>query len=466
MPALVVRLPGTDGETAMIDTDADPSTWPEPIRAKVEAAEARRAAALADLLAVKVTAARPGADPEPVTETRTLEPTTAPDWPAPPDDAAYHGLAGTIVRAIAPHTEADPVGLLGTFLAIFATRAGNGWGFHQGDWQAPALFVALVGETAIGRKGTAFGNIREAFNLADESWKDVLVTGLGSGEGLITYLRDHEGDPRALVLETEFGRLLTAMTREGSTLSPIIRNAWDGVPLGRQVASRKQSGSVADHHVGILANITNVELARLLTSSDAANGFGNRFLWLAVRRGALQPFTQPVGGLVSPFIPSLKAALEFAGRRGQMRRTLAGDQWWEAFYRNRRPRVGLAGALTARAEAYVVRLSMIYALLDGETAIDVPHLEAARALWEYAERSALYVFGDSTGDRHADALLKMLRRDGGRVGYLEAKREIGLYRAADMDDVVRLLETLGLARLVRVEKSSGGRPRREIEVAR
>ncbi|MGB8876452.1 MAG: hypothetical protein WCD11_09050, partial [Solirubrobacteraceae bacterium] len=30
-------------------------------------------------------------------------------WPAPPEQAAYHGLPGAIVQKIAPHTEADPV---------------------------------------------------------------------------------------------------------------------------------------------------------------------------------------------------------------------------------------------------------------------------------------------------------------------------------------------------------------------
>ena len=30
-------------------------------------------------------------------------------WPAPPEQAAYHGLPGAIVQKVAPHTEADPV---------------------------------------------------------------------------------------------------------------------------------------------------------------------------------------------------------------------------------------------------------------------------------------------------------------------------------------------------------------------
>ena len=41
------------------------------------------------------------------------------DYPAPPDEAAYYGLAGEIVRRIAPQTEADPVALLVQFLVAF-----------------------------------------------------------------------------------------------------------------------------------------------------------------------------------------------------------------------------------------------------------------------------------------------------------------------------------------------------------
>ena len=31
-------------------------------------------------------------------------------WPDPPAPEAYYGLAGDVVRAIEPHSEADPVG--------------------------------------------------------------------------------------------------------------------------------------------------------------------------------------------------------------------------------------------------------------------------------------------------------------------------------------------------------------------
>jgi len=64
----------------------------------------------------------------------------------------------------------------------------------------------------------------------------------------------------------------------------------------------------------------------------------------------------------------------------------------------------LAGAATARAEAHVVRLALIYALLDCAQAIRLEHLEAALALWRYSAHSARWIFGDSLGDPTADEI--------------------------------------------------------------
>jgi hypothetical protein len=66
--------------------------------------------------------------------------------------------------------------------------------------------------------------------------------------------------------------------------------------------------------------------------------------------------------------------------------------------------------VTARSEAQVLRLSMIYALLDKSAVIRGEHLEAAYALWQYAEDSARFIFGNSVGDALADRLLAAIRQ--------------------------------------------------------
>jgi DNA replicative helicase MCM subunit Mcm2 (Cdc46/Mcm family) len=53
---------------------------------------------------------------------------------------------------------------------------------------------------------------------------------------------------------------------------------------------------------------------------------------------------------------------------------------------------GLFGAVTARGEAYVIRLGLLYALLDLSDHIGPEHLRAALAVWQYCEDSARFIF--------------------------------------------------------------------------
>lgn len=387
-------------------------------------------------------------------------------WPAPPDDAVYHGPLGEIVGAVAPHTEADPVGVLGTLLASVGAAMGNLRFIYQGSAQAPNLFVVLVGDSSTGRKGTAGSIAREVMNRAYPDWNQLIVAGLGSGEGLVGYLKANEkqGEPRALVMESEFGRLLTVMAREGSTLSPMVRDAWDGVPMGR-ILAREQS-IVHSHHVGIVAHVTPIELRAKLSGTDAANGFGNRFIWLAVRRTRLVPFpTSPVEHIDPALFAAVGAAIAEAQTPGEVPWSPDARDAWEDLYLElsmRRP-WGLLAAMTARTEAQVVRLALVYALLDRSPVIDVPHLRAAHGLWDYAVRSVASVFGTSTGDRHADALRAQLAD--GPLKWEDAKRALGVRSAADLESAVALLESLGIAERAKTRLATSKRPATVLRLA-
>jgi hypothetical protein len=52
----------------------------------------------------------------------------------------------------------------------------------------------------------------------------------------------------------------------------------------------------------------------------------------------------------------------------------------------------ILGGCWNRGEAQVLRLSMIYALLDGHATIELSHLKCAVACWEYCEDSAKFIF--------------------------------------------------------------------------
>ena len=109
-------------------------------------------------------------------------------------------------------------------------------------------------------------------------------------------------------------------------------------------------------------------------------------------------------------VGKVRKALDAARRCATIHRDPEANEAWEAVYPElTAERPGMFGAITARAEAHVLRLSVIYALLDGGAIVRLPHLEAALAVWQYAEDSARFIFGDATGDPIADRVPVCLR---------------------------------------------------------
>src|SRR5262249_35496845 len=83
--------------------------------------------------------------------------------------------------------------------------------------------------------------------------------------------------------------------------------------------------------------------------------------------------------------------------------------WAKNYSRLNADQPGMLGGIVARAPAQVVRLALIYALLDKEKQIDEVHLKAGLAVWEYCEESASIIFSGLLGNEMADAILYSLR---------------------------------------------------------
>lgn len=400
-----------------------------------------------------------------------LMPGAAP-WPSPIAEEAFHGLAGDIVRKIEPNTEADPVALLLQFLVYFGNCAGRQ--SHQiieADRHGLNEYVAIVGETSKARKGTSESHIRLLFSAVAGDWKTRIKTGLSSGEGLTWQIRDEvegrdgkiedEGEPdkRLLVVQRELAEVLRRMEREGNSLSSTLRDAFDGLPLASLV--KHSPGRCEEPHVSVVGHITRDELTRYLTRTEAANGLGNRFLWACVRRARILPRG---GGRVDLRAEEqrLTEAVAFAAGAGVL--TLSEPAWqvFEAVYEPlSEGKPGLLGAMIARAEAHVRRLAAIYAVLDQSRRIEVPHLLAALAVWDYCEASARFIFGDTLGDPDADQVLEALRAAAPAGVTADELRE-HFQRNWPSSRRARALSSLITKGMVRAEKGvpgeRGGRP--------
>jgi hypothetical protein len=160
---------------------------------------------------------------------------------------------------------------------------------------------------------------------------------------------------------------------------------------------------------------------------------------------------------LAPLVGKLRDAVTFAKGTGEITRDPQAKKFWAQKYPTlSADKPGLAGALTARAEAQVLRLSCIYALLDQSAVIRTEHLLAAIALWEYADRSVSFVFGDCLGDPLADELLRLLRLCPKGLTRTDMHHLLGRNVLADrIGRALGLLLERGLAR--REEEETGGR---------
>ena len=422
-------------------------------------------------------------------ETAVMPPSV--EWPSAPRPEAYHGLAGDVVRAIEPHSEADPAALLLTFLTCFGAAVGDGPHYLvEGDKHPARLFTVLVGPTGAGRKGTSWGRINQLFEQVRTvpDYRDLFdpepaqtASGLSSGEGLIWHVRDSTtklkrrknedsghweyrmevddpgvDDKRLLAYESELGRMLRVMSREGNPLSAIQRQAWDSGDLA--VLNKNQPYKATGAHISIIGHITREELLVRFDSTEAANGFGNRYLWIAVRRSKL---LAEGGEVPSETIVALASrlleALRFARDRGRLRRSTEASQMWaQAYVDLTADRPGLFGAITGRAEAQVTRLSLIFALLDSSPEIRPEHLEAALAVWDYAERSSRWIWGDGLGNADADRVFEALRNRGA-LTQNQIFREVfqGNVKSGRIGKALAVLEAAGLVQ--RREQETNGR---------
>lgn len=393
------------------------------------------------------------------------------EWPHPPDPAAYHGLAGDIVAAIEPHTEADPVALLVQLMVAFGSVVGRRPHCRaEADRHGMNLYAALVGASAKGRKGTSWGHVRGLVEYVDTEWRERVQAGLSSGEGLIHAVRDQvikdedvvdDGvkDKRLLALEAEFASTLRVLARDGNTLSAVIRCAWDTGDLS--TLTKTSPARATGAHVSIITHTTRDELLRFLTATESANGFANRFLWACVRRSKVLP----EGGRIAevdfaPLLKRLHEAAEAAMHTDEIRRDEAARALWHEVYPDlSEGRPGLLGAITARAEAQVMRLSAIYALLDTSAVVREEHLQAALALWDYSARSAAFIFGESLGDPVADEILRALRHTPEGMTRTEIRDLFGRNRSgSEIGRALSVLAEQGLIVRIESERREAGRP--------
>jgi hypothetical protein len=402
------------------------------------------------------------------------------------DPKALHGLAGQMVRLLDPYTEADPAAVLFCLLAYAGCMFGRGPHLEAAGSHPGRVWPILTGSTSAGAKGTAMTAVSRLFHAIQEGnpfLTERVHTGLSSSEGLIKLVRDMQGDPedekhfdpgvrdkRTLILEAEFASVLGRARREGNTISATLRDAYDGGRL--QTIVTRNPMVATEHHITVLANITPDELVERLAAVDVANGFANRFLVVYSERSKLLPDPGfPDEDERMDVAARFQTVLDRAADVRRMTRTEAAGVLWAREYISRHSRKLPPGspveAMFARWHAHAARLSVVYALLDGSPVIDVPHLEAALAAWDYVEASVLALFNNPDSDHDLGRVMEYINEQPG-VGVTRTQISKEVFQRnrskKELDELFRKLLATGRYQVARVPRTGpdgqplGGRP--------
>ena len=413
-------------------------------------------------------------------------------WPHFPLEAACPGLLGDFVRLATNNSEADPAAVCVTALVRFCAEV-YGYAPHKGPHifvgetlHPPRLFAIICGNSSKARKGTSRQPVMRLFGRQYCVPEELVKLGLplparetggplSTGEGLAFHLREYtesereqfleehpdavlhdKGDKRLVVMDEEFASALACIKREGNTLSMGIRCFWDSgdyAPLTKHIPVE-----VKGAHVNILGHITMQELEVALGNVQVFNGFANRFLWICARRTKLVPLPVPLPEeKVAPLQKLLWELVAFAQSLNRLDLSpRAHDLWCSVYPELSRDHTGAVGSIINRAEAQTLRLALAYALWDGQGQIDETHLEAALALWGYAQESALYIFQNRDADPLEERVLEALKN--GPVSATELSRFFsGNVSKKRLQPVLQQLEARQKIRLCK--QKTEGRPK-------
>jgi hypothetical protein len=382
-----------------------------------------------------------------------VEPIERPeDYPVLDEEALY-GPIGDAIKLVAPYTEADPAAVLGTVLAYVSALIGpETWTRVSNITLRASLFALIVGPTAEGRKGTSHHQALELIGDIDDVR---CVGGLTSGEGMVELLAGKEAERQhTIVTEEEFARFLDSAGRNGSTISSTVRQLFDGSRLGHTTVAG--SKVVEDYHVAFLGHITPDELRKCLSDSDKSNGLANRFMMVASHTERVITFGATDAAAQSAIRAGRAAHLGDLARQGQGRGLVPlSDEALAAYHHIRVEETKHpSGSLLARMPQQLLRIALVYAVMDAAAEVTLAHLLAAYRFLIYVAATTEFIYGD--GATRLEAKVLGAVRSAGSAGLRLTDLRRALSNHGTSKEMHATIDSLADQQLVRVEKDESG----------
>jgi hypothetical protein len=364
---------------------------------------------------------------EALTEEMPLEPENMyPDRPMPRAEV-YTGVLGKAAHAFREYSEADPIGILFSMLALASGAIGGGPHIFAMEDHPLITQVCLIGDKGFGLKGTATNHARDLFRRALPTFagKHVGTWTPVSGPDFVFRVADmaigaewFKGDvkleelvlaeenplkwirsrfPMTLIVQ-EWVNIISA-ARMDPNLDSHMRTSWQGDDL--QAKLKKGWLDLVAPHIAIIGNTTPTEFLGTIGVRSIDGGSLTRLLIAFVHQTQTIRVTKRIpANMLDRFAEGIKAGVTYAQKVGEVTWTPEAEKLWAT------PKTGIHDRLMSRVlsdpllkeffsnrpRVHAPRLAATYALMGKRSKITPADIKAAWAILDYAMDSVLFMF--------------------------------------------------------------------------
>ena len=389
-------------------------------------------------------------------------PAAATEFPA----SAWTGLFAHWRDIVAPCTEAALENIWSALLVTVGMTIGRNVWRESPQPLYPNFYVLLLGATGDSRKSTVLWLLRQLLEHVGVEFQN--LAGVASVEGIYEALARRDAT-KALIYNDEF-RSLLAVGKRQSTQNLLPRlNSLYYCPARDSIERVKDSTIIVEPFVSLVAATPRAYVDDLLTDLEIRGGFLNRFLIVS---GSEQPPKPIVRAPTAAAWESIARPLRQIGARfnnspTHFEMTAEAEQLWCKFYtdwkNSRRGWQQKPAELTARTFEHVLKISVVYAALDGKTEITADALARAVEIGAWLESNTVTLFSDAgldfLGKAEAAILgilkpkVKMFRRDLQQVAFKKGFNAEFFNRAIkglEANDLIELGQDFSLANRKRI----------------
>lgn len=329
-------------------------------------------------------------------------------------------------RALEGVTEAADEHHFSAFVTIVGAVLGRRVYVYNGYRLYPNFYTLNVGPAGSTKKTTVQRLGRDVIQRVDENL--TIQSAVGSGEGLLEALAEADNADgqapmhrRLLLVQSEMGQLLSKARQDGSgTLISYLLDAYDSPPV-LNPRTRMKPITAYKPTLSLMAASTVAHLARYVQDADWYGGLGSRlFICIAEPKAPIPRPCRPDQMLLSRVVSDIHKAIERWPEETEFKMTDDAVRRWDTWYvanKKYEGKLGEAADVVSRTHSDALKLALIFAALENDTAvIEDGQLEAGILAAEFGQQCALLLLeeiGESKTVKLEARIMRKMAKDPG-----------------------------------------------------